>query len=117
MNIKLDTDVAAQLRALHAITGEDVSCLANTILSSTLTQIDEGDTCVLSHFIRSQEFETKEHAMVVVKNYEAFVQNLKDGGCHCYHDDAKPARTKQGQWEILFKSTHPFNDAAVERYE
>jgi hypothetical protein len=69
--------------------------------------IDEGDTGILSHFIRLLEFETKEDAMVVVRNYEAFVQQLRDAGDYCYHDDAKPARTKQGQWEILFKSTLP----------
>ena len=108
MNIKLDKDVADQLRAYNAITGEDISSIVNTILSPTLTQmIDEGDTGILSHFIRLQEFETKEDAMVVVQNYESFVQKLKDAGDRCYHDDAKPARTKQGQWEILFKSTVP----------
>jgi hypothetical protein len=110
MNIKLDKDVANQLQYLHAITGEDISSLVNTILSPTLTQmIDDGDTGILSHFIGLLEFETKEEAMVVIKNYEAFVQRLREGGDQCYHPDAKPARTKQGQWEILFKSTLPSN--------
>jgi hypothetical protein len=105
-----DTGVEAQLKQLQQITGEDSSWLINTILSPTLTQmIDDGDTCVLSHFIGLLEFETKEDAMVVIKNYEAFVHRLREGGDRCYHPDAKPARTKQGQWEILFKSTLPSN--------
>jgi hypothetical protein len=107
MNIKLDKEVATHLQLLHEITGEDVSWLANEILSSPLSQIGDGDTCALSHFIGLQEFETKEDAMVVVRNYETFLQKLRDDGDRCYHPDAKPARTKQGQWQILFKSTLP----------
>lgn len=103
-----EPEVAARLEKLCQVTNLELDELLNTILDSPLRQIiEDGDTGLLQAFIKPYRYLDKEDALAVIQNYERFVAELKASGDTCFDDDAKPARTSDGYWRVLFKSTHP----------
>jgi hypothetical protein len=113
----LEPHIAEHLEKLCRITKVGSSELINLLLESPLEQVfGLGDTSFLQAYIQPFVHETKEEALAVISGYEAFVTELRDAGDTCYTADAKPARTRDGHWEILFKSTHPW-DAEEARYQ
>jgi hypothetical protein len=106
----LEPDVADHLEKLCQITNLGSSELINLLLESPLRQtIGDGDTDLLQYCIQSSTYRDKEDALSIIARYESFVSELKYAGDTCYHPDAKPKRTREGDWEILFKSTHPWD--------
>jgi hypothetical protein len=106
-------DVADHLEKLSQVTSVEISDLINILIGSLLSQIiEDHDTGLLQDFIHPLIFGTKEEALDIIARYESFVSEDESS---CYHPDAKPARTRDGHWEILFKSTHPW-DADEARY-
>ena len=100
-----EPEVAECLEKLCLITNLDPSELINTLLASSLSQtIENNDSGLLQWLIRSFAYDTKEEALAVIAGYEGFISEPNAAGV--YHDDARPARTRDGHWEILFKSTH-----------
>jgi integrase len=102
MTIKFDPepDVAERLEMLCRITNLETGDLINNLLDSPLSQIiDDHDCGLLRPVLQSFEFDTKEEALAAIAGYDRFVS--EDEGFH-YSDDAKPARTRDGRWEILY---------------
>jgi hypothetical protein len=75
--------------------------------------IEDKDAQFLECCIRPFLYETEEEALAVIAGYERFVSENEDA---CYVADAKPARTRDSSWKILFKSIHPW-DAEEARYQ
>jgi hypothetical protein len=72
--------------------------------------VEDKDASFLQCCIQPFVYDTKEEVLEVIAGYERFVAE-SDGR---YSDDAKPARTRDGYWKILFKSTHPWDaDEAI----
>jgi hypothetical protein len=116
MTITFDAepDLANHLEKLSQVTSVEISELINILIGSLLRQITEGhDTGLLQDFIHPLLFDTKEEALDIIARYERFVSEDDSG---CYHPDAKPRRTREGDWEVVFKSTHPW-DADEARYQ
>jgi hypothetical protein len=109
-----EPDIARRLEKLCQAASLEPNEAINILLDSPLEQIIEHrDSGLLRPFFQAVEFDTKEEALAEIAGYERFVS--EDEGFH-YSDDAKPARTRNGRWEILFKSTHPW-DAEEARYQ
>jgi len=82
-----------------------LSELVNVLLDWPLTQIvDDHDSGLLQPVL---QYDTKEEALNVIARYESFVS---EDGSGVYHSDAKPARTREGNWRILFKSIDPWDE-------
>jgi hypothetical protein len=116
MTITFDAepDVADHLEKLSQVTSVEISDLINILIGSLLSQIiDHHDTGLLQDFIHPLLFDNKEEALAIIANYERFVSEDESG---CHHPDAKPRRTRDGDWEIVFRSTHPW-DAEEARYQ
>jgi hypothetical protein len=91
----------------------DVGQAINILLDSPLEQIIETrDSSSLQCCIHPFVYDTKEEALAVIAGYERFIS--ESDGC-CYDHDAKPARTRDGHWRILFKSIDPNEEGA--RYQ
>jgi hypothetical protein len=102
---------AERLTKLCQVTNLGLSDLVNVLLDQPLTQIvDHHDSGLLRPVLQSFEYDTKEEALAVIAGYERF-NSESDHFVYC--DDAKPARTRDGRWEILFKSTHPDDEGAI----
>jgi hypothetical protein len=113
----LDPHIAERLEKLCWITNLETGELINLLLESPLPNtIGDGDTDLLQYCIQSSTYRDKEDALSIIARYESFVSELKDAGDICYHRDAKPARTRDGYWEIEFKSTHPCDEGEA-RYQ
>jgi hypothetical protein len=113
MTITFDAepDVADHLEKLSRITNLGLNELINLLLESPLRQIiEDKDSDFLQCCIQPFVYDTKEEALAVIAGYERFVSEDEDA---CYHSDAKPARTRDGHWEILFKSSHPWDEGAA----
>jgi hypothetical protein len=109
-----EPDVADRLEKLCQVTNQGAGTLINILLAPFLRQIIEyRDSDFLQCCIQPFAYDTKEEALDIVARYESFVSEDKSG---CYHSDAKPARTCDGHWEILFKSTHPWDEGEA-RYQ
>ena len=107
-SVTFDPDIEDNIEKLRQITGLEFDELLNTLLRSPLKQIiADGDTGFLQRCIDPFQYDDKEGAMAVINGYNGFVAELQAAGDTCYHDDAKPARTSDGYWRVLFKSTHP----------
>jgi hypothetical protein len=103
-----EPEIAARLEKLCKITGLSIDQLLNTLLDDQTEQIvDDGDTNGIQWLLSPFNYDTKEAALGVIAGYDAFVAELKAAGDRCYHDQAAPTRTKDGQWELVFKSTDP----------
>jgi hypothetical protein len=108
-----EPDIAERLERLCQVANLEPSEALNILIASPLEQIVEHrDSGLLLPFFQSFEFDTKEEALAAIAGYERFVS--EDEGFH-YSDDAKPARTRNGRWEILFKSTYPDDQPAIYR--
>ena len=106
-----DPDVADHLEKLCQVTNQGVGTLINILLAPFLRQlIEDRDSDFLQCCIPPFVYDTKEEALDIIARYESFVSEDDSG---CYHSDAKPARTRDGHWEILFKSTHPWDEGEV----
>jgi hypothetical protein len=68
---------------------------------------------LLQYCIQSSTYRDKEDALSIIARYESFVSEDDSG---CYHPNAKPRRTREGDWEILFRSTHPWDEGEA-RYQ
>jgi len=113
MTITFDAepDVADHLEKLCQAASLDVGEAINILLDSPLEQIIEGrDSSLLQCCIHPFVYGTKEEALAVIDGYERFIS--ESDNC-CYDHDAKPARTRDGQWRILFRSTHPDEEGAI----
>jgi len=111
ITLNAEHDVADHLEKLCQITNLGVSDLVNVLLDWPLTQIvDHHDSGLLQPVLQSFEYDTKEEALAAIAGYERFVSESDD--C-CYDHNAKPARTRDGRWRILFKSTDPDDEGAI----
>jgi hypothetical protein len=116
MTITFDAepDVADHLEKLCRITSLGAGELINILLDPPLRQIiKDKDSGFLQCCIQAFVYEAKEEALEAIARYERFISEDESG---CYHSDAKPARTRDGHWEILFKSTHPWDEGEA-RYQ
>jgi len=104
-----EPDIAERLKKLCQVTNLRLSELVNVLLDWPLTQIvDHHDSGMFQPILQSFEYNTKEEALAAIAGYERF----SFGNDHfVYCADAKPARTRDGHWEILFKGTHPWDEA------
>jgi hypothetical protein len=110
-----EPDISERLEKLCQAANLGVNEAINILLDSPLEQIIEHrDSGLLRPFFQSVEFDTKEEALAAIAGYERFIS--EDEGFD-YSDDAKPARTRDGHWEIKFKSTHPWDEAEGARYQ
>jgi hypothetical protein len=99
-----EPDIAEKLQTLSQVVNLGAGDLINVLLRSPLSQIvDDHDCGLLRPIFQSFEYDTKEEALAVIASYEGFIS---EDASRVYHPDAKPARTRDGHWEILFKSTH-----------
>ena len=104
-------DIAQRLKKLCQVTNLEASEAINILLDSPLEQIVEGrDSSLLQSCIRPFVYDTKEQELETIAAYERFISEADDG---CYDHDAKPARTRGGHWQILFKSTIPDEQPAI----
>lgn len=110
----LEPRIAEHLEKLSQVTSVEISELINILIGWQLRQIIEHhDTGLLEMFIHPLVFDTKEEALDIIARYESFVSEDVSG---CYHPDAKPRRTRGGDWEVVFKSTHPWDEGEA-RYQ
>lgn len=108
-----EPDVADQLEKLCQVANLEASEVINILIASPLNQIiEDRDAGLLRPIFQSFEFNAKEEALQAIAGYERFVS---EDDSFCYSDDAKPARTRDGHWEILFKSTHPDDEGVIYR--
>jgi hypothetical protein len=108
-----NSENSERLEKLCQVTNLGVTELVNVLLDWPLTQIvDQHDSGLLQPVIQSFEYDTKEEALEIIARYERFISEDEP---NIYHPDAKPARTRDGHWEIKFKSTHPSDEGA--RYQ
>jgi len=107
----VEPDLGEHLEKLCRITNLGAGEIISLILEPPLRQIiEDHDTGLLQDFIHPLVFDTKEEALAVIDGYERFIS--ESDNC-CYDHDAKPARTRDGQWRILFRSTHPDEEGAI----
>jgi hypothetical protein len=105
----LEPELAEHLEKLCWITNLGAGELINLILEPPLSQIiEDHDTYLLQGFIHPLVFDTKEEALDIIARYEHFDSEDEDSGVYRY--DVAPARTRDGHWEIKFKSTHPWDE-------
>jgi hypothetical protein len=103
-----EPDVAERLEKLCQAASLEVNEAINILLDSPLEQIiEQRDSCLLQCCIHPFVYDTKEEALSVIAGYKRFVS---EDDSRCYRSGAKPARTSDGHWEILFKSTHPWDE-------
>ena len=115
ITITLEGEIAGHFEKLQAIMDATPSQLINELLADPLRQIvEEGDTNLLQRYLQAFRYTDKEEALAIIKRYETFVRETQEarGDNRVYHGDAKPARTSDGYWEVLFKSTNPDDDDA-----
>jgi hypothetical protein len=115
-SITLRPEIAERLEKLLAILNVSPGKLINEILSDPLARIfGGGDTELLQRYLQSFQYEDKHEVLPIITGYQAFISELNDRGDHNYHDTAAAARTPNGDWEVVFSSTHP-DDADCARY-
>jgi hypothetical protein len=111
---ELEPELAEHLEKLCGITNLGTGELINTLLADPLRQIiEDGDAHLLQSCIQPFVYATKEEALETIARYKRFVS---EGDASVYHYDVAPRRTREGDWEILFRSTHPW-DAGESRYK
>ena len=116
MTITFDPEpnVADRLEKLCQVTNQGAGTLINILLASPLWQTIETHDCdFLQCCIQPFVYDTKEEALEIIARYDRFISE-NDHFVYCA--DAKPARTRDGHWEILFKSTYP-DDEGEGRYQ
>jgi hypothetical protein len=112
-----EPEIAERLEKLCRITKVGSSELINLLLESPLEQVfGLGDTSLLRAYIQPFIHETKESAVEVIAGYEAFAAELRAAGDTCCVADAKRRRTREDDWEVVFKSTHPWDEGEA-RYQ
>jgi hypothetical protein len=108
-----EPEIADRLEKLCQVASLKVGEVINILLDSPLEQIIERrDSSLLQCCIHPFVYDTKEEALETIAGYERFISESDD--C-CYDHDAKPARTRDGHWRILFKSIDPNEEGA--RYQ
>lgn len=106
-----EPEIAERLEKLCQVAKLEASEIINILLDSPLEQIIEArDSSLLRCCIHPFVYDTKEEALAVIAGYERFIS--ESDNC-CYDHDAKPAQTRDGQWRILFRSTHPDEEGAI----
>ncbi len=109
-----EPEIADRLEKLCQAASLKISQAINILIDSPLELIiDHKDSYLLQCCIHPFLHDTEEEALAVIAGYERFVSEDESS---CYHSEAKPRRTSEGHWEIVFKSTHPW-DADEARYE
>jgi hypothetical protein len=109
-----EPDVADHLEKLCRITNLGAGELINILLGPPLRQIiKDKDSGFLQCCVQPFVYGTKEEALDIIARYESFIS---EDGSGCYHPDAKPRRTRGGDWEVVFKSTHPWDEGEA-RYQ
>ncbi len=108
-----EPEIAERLEKLCQVASLKANEVINILLDSPLEQIIEyRDSSQFQCCIQPFLYDTKEEALSAIAGYERF-NSENDHFVYC--DDAKPARTRDGHWEILFKSTDPDDDGAIYR--
>jgi hypothetical protein len=106
-----EPEIADRLKKLCQAANLEASEAINILLDSPLEQIiGQRDSSLLQGCIHPFVYDTKEQALETIAGYERFISESDDG---CYDHDAKPARTRDGHWRILFKSTDPDDEGAI----
>jgi hypothetical protein len=102
-----EPEIAERLEKLCQAANLEVNDAINILLDSPLrADHRQRDSSLLQCCIHPFVYDTKEEALETIASYERFISESHDG---CYDHDAKPARTRDGHWKILFKSTHPWD--------
>jgi hypothetical protein len=108
-----EPEIADRLEKLCQAANLEVNDAINILLDSPLDQIiEQRDSSLLQCCIHPFVYGSKEEALETITRYKRFFSESDD--C-CYDHDAKPARTQDGAWRILFRNTDPDDEGAIYR--
>jgi hypothetical protein len=92
----------------------DPSQAINAIVRPTLEQIcGQGDPGLLISYLQGVTYRDETQAAWVIVRYERYCQ--EHPGSFAYNPEAELRRTREGDWKIVFRSTHPDDKGAIYR--
>jgi len=107
-----DSDIAVLFQNFCRLTGMDPSQAINAIIRPTLERIcAQGDPELLISYLRGTMYRDEDQAAWVIVRYERYCQ--EHASRFAYNPEAELRHTREGDWKIVFRSTHPDEKGAI----
>jgi hypothetical protein len=110
-----ETDIAPWLESYCSLTGLDPSQALNALVRPHLEQIcQDGDSTLLLVHLRQREYPEQNQALELIERFKGFCREHNGSVVKgAYDPELRLRRTPDGNWEIVFRSTHPNDKDAI----
>jgi len=109
------TDIAPLLESFCSSTGLNPSQAINALVRPHLEEIYKaGDSALLLAHLQQLQYPDQNEALGIIERFKGFCQEHAGSPVKgAYDPELRLRRTPDGNWEILFRSTHPNDKGAI----